>query len=161
LALQEFEKNVTAIDISPVCVEVMKKQGVRKAVASDFFQFKQRGYDTLLLLMNGIGFVKSIAGLKRFLNRAKDILKSGGQIIFDSTDLRIELPGKINTDVKGKFFGTVSYQLQYGHIIGKPFRWLFIDQERLDIESRKMGWKMQVVYQDEDGMYLARLTRLH
>lgn len=160
LALQEFGKNVTAIDISPVCVEVMKKQGVREAVASDFFQFEQKGFDTLLLLMNGIGFVKSLAGLKRFFARANDMLNPGGQIIFDSTDLRIELPGKIIADVRGKFFGTVSYQLQYGHLIGKPFRWLFIDQDRLEIESRKMGWKMQVVYQDEDGMYLARLTRL-
>ncbi|MGL5272272.1 MAG: class I SAM-dependent methyltransferase, partial [Phocaeicola sp.] len=53
LALQEMNKEVTAIDISPLSVEVMKQRGVKKANLINLFDPElTTQYDTLLMLMN-------------------------------------------------------------------------------------------------------------
>src|SRR3954465_15366899 len=39
LELQSREKDVMALDISPLNVEVMKARGIQKAIASDIFSF--------------------------------------------------------------------------------------------------------------------------
>ena len=85
--LQGMELEVTAIEISPDAVEVMRKLGVKDARVGDFFDLKGEQWDTILLLMNGIGFVGNLDGLDRFLAHCKLLLKPGGQILFDSSDL--------------------------------------------------------------------------
>ena len=56
LALQEAGKEVHAIDISPLSVEVMKQRGVRSVSQTNLFneQFADE-YDTILMLMTGAG----------------------------------------------------------------------------------------------------------
>jgi quercetin 2,3-dioxygenase len=56
LTLQEAGKEVHAIDISPLSVEVMKQRGVRSVSQTNLFneQFADE-YDTILMLMNGSG----------------------------------------------------------------------------------------------------------
>lgn len=59
LALQKMGKEVTAIDISELSVEVMRERGVEDARAVDLYDehFVER-YDTILLLMNGSGIIE-------------------------------------------------------------------------------------------------------
>jgi SAM-dependent methyltransferase len=78
LLLQEKGIDVTAIDISEGAVGVMKERGVEKAFVQDVFEMKEEKFDTLLLLMNGIGLVQTIEGLNRFLQHARTLLKKGG-----------------------------------------------------------------------------------
>ena len=59
LDLQERGVDVTAIDISPLSVETMKERGVKKVLEQDFFTLKGQ-YDTILMLMNGIGIVGTL-----------------------------------------------------------------------------------------------------
>src|SRR2546430_876409 len=73
LELQERGKDVIALDISSLNVEVMKVRGVKKAIAADIFSFSKGRHDTLLLLMNGIGLVGKVDGLRRFLQYAKQL----------------------------------------------------------------------------------------
>ncbi|RYZ37507.1 MAG: class I SAM-dependent methyltransferase, partial [Sphingobacteriales bacterium] len=87
LALEDRKIKVTALDISPLAIEVATMRGVTKAVAEDIFSFSGRKFDTLLLLMNGIGLCGNMEGLRRFLAQAKKLLKPGGQLIFDSSDV--------------------------------------------------------------------------
>src|SRR5690554_140499 len=56
LYLQSKEVDVTALDISELCMQTARDRGVQQTVVTDFFdlQTKQK-FDTLLLLMNGIG----------------------------------------------------------------------------------------------------------
>ena len=49
LWLQENGFEVTAIDISPGAVEIMKLRGVKNALLKDFFHIKNEKYDTILL----------------------------------------------------------------------------------------------------------------
>ena len=58
LALQGMGKDVTAIDISPLAVPTMHERGVKDVREQDFFALDGQ-YDTILMLMNGIGIVGS------------------------------------------------------------------------------------------------------
>src|SRR5690242_739428 len=60
LALEDRKIKVTAMDISPLAVAVMNMRGVSNAIIQDIFLFQGKKFDTLLLLMNGIGLCGNI-----------------------------------------------------------------------------------------------------
>jgi 2-polyprenyl-3-methyl-5-hydroxy-6-metoxy-1,4-benzoquinol methylase len=62
LQLQRMGIDVTALEISEKAAEVMRLRGVEKIVRQDVFSFQKDGFDTMLLLMNGIGLVGNITG---------------------------------------------------------------------------------------------------
>ena len=89
LALQERGLAVTAVDVSPLSVGVMRRRGVRDARLADFFADDLGGpFDTVLLLMNGIGLCGRLEGLPRFFARLGALLAPGGAVLADSSDLR-------------------------------------------------------------------------
>src|SRR5579875_3682175 len=60
LLLQERGFDVTAIEISPLSIEVMRQRGVKNIIEGDVFKYSEQQYDTLLLLMNGIGLAGTV-----------------------------------------------------------------------------------------------------
>lgn len=86
LALLQMQKDVTAIDISPLSVETMLARGVNTALEQDFFTITEK-YDTILMLMNGIGIVGTVANLPSLFTHINDILSDNGQLILDSSDI--------------------------------------------------------------------------
>ena len=42
-------------------------------------------------------------------------------------------------------------------MIGKWFNWLYIDKNTLTQESEAQGWKCEIIYEDDQDQYLARL----
>ena len=68
LVLQKKGIDVTAIDISPLSVETMKDRGVKKIMEQDFFTLKGQ-FDTILMLMNGIGIVGTLERLPKFFRQ--------------------------------------------------------------------------------------------
>jgi SAM-dependent methyltransferase len=73
LVLQEKGIDVTAIDISPLSVETMKERGIKKVMEQDFFTMQGK-YDTILMLMNGIGIVGTLERLPKFFRQLDNIL---------------------------------------------------------------------------------------
>lgn len=159
LVLQERGSDVTALEVSPGAAAVMQKRGIKRVIQQDIYQYKTEKFDTLLLLMNGIGLTQNLDGLDRFLQHAKQLLLPGGQLLFDSSDLTylyedIPLP-------KNKYYGEINYQYEYKNQKGSWFNWLYIDPETLKTHAEKQGWKCEIRYQDEMDLYLAQLTLLH
>lgn len=67
LALQEAGKEVCAIDISSLSVEIMKQRGVQEVQVANLFDERFSGkFDTILMLMNGAGIIGRIAHLPAF-----------------------------------------------------------------------------------------------
>ena len=119
-----MEKEVVALDIAPHCVEIMQDLGVQDARAGDVYDVEDEQFDTILLLMNGIGFTGTLSGLDRFLEHAKTLLRPQGQILFDSSDLRYADIGTADLrDDKTAYFGEVWYQLEYKGMKGAPYHW--------------------------------------
>jgi hypothetical protein len=87
LVLQHQLKNITAMDSSEGCINVMLKRGLNSLLHMNIFNLHHGGYNTLLLLMNGIGITGTMDRLKLFLKKAESITAGNAQIIFDSTDV--------------------------------------------------------------------------
>ena len=154
--LQKNDFNVTAIDICEPGVEIMKQNGVINTFCKDFLEYiTEEKYDTLIFLMNGIGIVGSPNGLVTYLEKAKTLLAAGGQIILDSSDLR---NGETELDFSQEYFGVFEYQLEFNNQIGEKYNWLYIDQELLIKITEENGFKCEIIYEQEDGSYLARLV---
>lgn len=160
LYLRDRGEDVTALDIKQGFVDVMKKRGLKNVVHSDIFDYKGQKFDTLLMLMNGIGFAKNFDGLSVFLQSAKKLLKHGGQIILDSSDLMYlykEDDGSYAINLNEEYYGEVVYQIEYMGIKGKPFNWLYVDFGNLAYYAEQAGFKCELIFEDDHYNYLARL----
>jgi SAM-dependent methyltransferase len=163
LALQEMGFDVSAIDVDPGAVDVMKARGVRDAECSDAFTFSDGHYDTLLLLMNGIGIVGDPSGLAAFLRHAHQLATPDCRLVFDSLDLRetctdAEIAAR-QADPSREYFGVVRYQVEYRGRKGPWYSWLYIDTLLLNEIVSANGWTVEAIYPDENGRYLALLTQ--
>lgn len=161
LALQERGLEVKAIDISPLSCEVMKERGVKDAECVNLFNQQLQGkYDTLLLLMNGTGIAGKLNRLSMLLNRLKELLAEGGQILIDSSDLKYiyeNEDGSMDIDLNAPYYGEVDYQMQYKNIKGEPFDWLYTDPMLLASISKQCGLNCEIVEEGENYDFLARL----
>ena len=163
LVLQERGLDVTTIDISPLSVETMKERGVKKVLEQNFFSMDGQ-YDTILMLMNGIGIVGTLERLPEFFRQLDKILAPGGQVLCDSSDISyvfedeegmIDIPNEMN------YYGEHSFRMQYKDTIGEPFNWLYIDADTLREKAGRCGYVVEVVAEGEHYDYLARLTNLN
>ena len=161
LVLQERGIYVTAIDISPLSVETMKKRGVKKVSEQDFFTLDGR-YDTILMLMNGIGIVGTLERLQEFFCHLDKILAPGGQVLCDSSDISYVFEddnGMIDIPPEMEYSGEHSFRMKYKNVIGESFEWLYIDADTLKEKAANNGYAVEVVAEGEHYDYLARITK--
>ena len=155
LYLQHHGLDVKALDVSGTGVSVMKARGVNDALETDIFAFTDKKYDTLLMLMNGIGLAGTLANLRVFLVHAKTLLKPGGQLLFDSSDIAyLYDETALPTD---KYYGELWYQYEYKNQRTEWFNWLYIDKETLSAIAKEEGWLTEIILEDEYDQYLVRL----
>lgn len=161
LHLQDLGYDVTALDISPGCCEVMEKRGVKNVVCGDIFKYLKGNFDTILLLMNGIGVAGTVPNLPDLLEYLKSLLAPGGKIIFDSSDLQyLYLDGDKGISiplVSDRYYGEIVYNLQYKNWFSKEFFWLFIDPYTVEAIAMECGYKMHFVTKGPHYDYLACL----
>lgn len=164
LALQARGLSVTAIDISPLSVEVMRERGVQHALCADFFDdaLPQR-YDTILMMMNGIGICGGLNELPAFFARLDQLLAPGGQVLTDSCDLSYiyeDEEGFIDLSEVEGYYGEVDYRMSYGKTEGRPFCWLYLDMDTLAQQAAQHGYKVTLLRQGEANTFLARIERV-
>ena len=161
LVLQQMGLQVTAIDISPLAVATMRERGVLDAREQDFFTLDGQ-YDTILMLMNGIGIVGTLSRMDAFFMQVDRLLAPGGQLLCDSSDicyLYEDEDGFIDlTGVEG-YYGEMTYQMQYRNTKGEPFPWLFVDADTLRQQAALHGFVTDIVIVGDHYDYLARITR--
>ena len=161
LVLQERGLDVTAIDISPLSVETMKERGVKKVIEQDFFTLEGQ-YDTILMLMNGIGIVGTLERMPEFFKQLDKILAPEGQVLCDSSDISYvfeDKEGMIDIPNEMDYYGEHSFRMQYKDTIGEPFDWLYIDADTLKQKARRYGYTAEVMAEGEHYDYLARITK--
>ena len=163
LVLQKKGIDVTAIDISPLAVETMKNRGVQKVIEQDFFTLEGQQYDTILMLMNGIGIVGTLERLPKFFQRLDKILAPGGQVLCDSSDISYVFEdenGMMDIPDEMDYYGEQSFRMQYKDTIGEPFDWLYIDADTLKEHAAKNDYNVEIVAEGKHYDYLARITKL-
>ncbi len=163
LELQMRGHEVTAVDVSRDAVEVMRERGVHDARCGDLDAVDGECFDTILLLMHGIGLVGTISGLADFLVRARNILNADGRIVCDSADLTVILPSLVDTEEQldswpAAYPGEVEFRLTYGELDGQPYPWLFVDPRTLEHFATSSGYEFAMVARGRQGAFVAVLS---
>ncbi len=159
LFLQEKGTTVTAIDASKGAIETCALRGIENCVHQNIYDFKNHKFDTLLLLMNGIGLAGKLKNLAAFFSHLKSLLLPGGQILLDSTDIiyMYEADEAIST-TSPSYYGEVDFTMTYKKETGALFHWLYIDQASLIREAKNNQLRCEIVSLGEHFDYLARLS---
>ena len=157
--LQNMGKDVTAIDISEGAVAFMQTQGL-KSKKVDFFDLKDEKFDTILMLMNGIGIAGTLSNLGKTLEHAKSLLNPGGKILCDSSDIKYlyeDEDGSLWVNLNQEYYGNFRFQMKYKKETGPWFDWLYVDFDSLFNAAKNVGLKAVRLY-DKDDNYLAEIT---
>ncbi len=162
LTLQEKGFEVKAIDVSPLSCDVMKARGIEDVECVNLFNSELQGkFDTILLLMNGTGIAGKLSRLPLLLNRLKELMAEGAQILIDSSDLKYiyeNEDGSMDIDLGGNYYGEVDYQMVYKNVKGDSFDWLYVDPTLLTTSCKQCGLKCEIIEEGEHYDYLAQIT---
>lgn len=162
LALQEMNKEVHAIDISPLSVETMKLRGVKNVELANLFdaQFADT-FDSILMLMNGSGIIGELSNMPAFFMKIKQLLNPGGSVLLDSSDLKYlfeDEDGSFLIDLAGDYYGEVDFKMVYKDVEGDQFDWLYIDFQTLNLYAAEYGFEAELIKEGNHYNYLAKLT---
>ena len=152
---------VHAIDISKGAISHLKSNNI-SAELSSFLNFNDGKYDTILMLMNGIGMAGKLKNLEKNLKHAYNLLNESGKILCDSSDIRYlyeQEDGSLWMDLNAEYYGNFRFQMQYKTCIGPWFDWLYVDYDNLHQIASSIGFKSEKIH-EENQHYLAQLTKI-
>lgn len=160
LWLQERNVVVDALDISPGCIEVMEQRQVKNPIHNNLFSMESGTYTTILMLMNGLGICGSLDGLNLFLQHVQAFLTDDGQIIADSTDLRLLHDEEEGNDfLDDSDYWETEFVITYNTITSDPFKWIYVGGATLQMLAGYNGLECQQIATGQSGRYLARIYR--
>ncbi len=144
--------DVECIDISSLSIDYLKKEGL-SARCIDFFALKDEKYDTVLMLMNGIGISGKLSNLENTLIQAKSLLQSGGQIICDSSDVKFlfeDEDGGMWVDLNTEYYGNFKFTMLYDKHVSDEFEWLYVDFNSFKEKAENVGLTIEKIYDKND-----------
>jgi SAM-dependent methyltransferase len=159
LFLKNLGKDVTAIDISEGAVAFMNELGI-KSQKINFFDYSGNNFDTILMLMNGIGIAGTLSNLENTLSHAKSLLNEGGKILCDSSDIKYlyeDEDGALWVNLNQEYYGNFRFQMKYKKETGSWFDWLYVDFDTLFAAAKKVGLKCTRVFEQDDN-FLAEIS---
>ncbi len=163
LEMIKMGKDVTAIDISPNAINVLRERGVENSLCINLFdKHLNSKYNTILMLMNGSGIIGKIDNLPQFFERISELLEPEGVVYLDSSDLRYlfeEEDGSITINLADDYYGEVDFSMQFKDVKGESFDWLYIDFDTLQMYAEKCGFTATLITKGEHYDYLAKLTK--
>jgi len=153
---------VTSIDISEKAIETCRLRGVKNAKVQNILDFDGEKFDTIILLMNGVGIFGKLENCNKYLSKLKSLLNKGGQILLDSSDIiymfdEDEDGGKwipSNND----YYGELVFNISYKGEKEEPFDWLYLDYNTLQNAAVANGLKCELISEGDHYDYLAKLS---
>ncbi len=161
LYLQNKGFNVTGLDSSAGAIKVCKNRGLTKVVHRSILDYAEDTFDTLLLLMNGIGLAQSLEELPKFLLHLRSLLNNKGQILLDSSDIIYmfdkDEDGGYWVPNNNKYYGEVVFTMKYKGMVSSDLPWLYLDYDLLHDYASKAGFQCDLLGKGPHFDYLARL----
>lgn len=153
---------VTSIDISEKAIETCKLRGVKNAKVQNVLDFEGEKFDTIILLMNGVGIFGKLENCNKFLSKLKSLLNPGGQILLDSSDIiymfdEDEDGGKWIPS-SNDYYGELVFNISYKGEKEEPFDWLYLDYNTLQNAAIANGLKCELILEGEHYDYLTKLS---
>ncbi|RFC55157.1 class I SAM-dependent methyltransferase [Brumimicrobium aurantiacum] len=154
--------DVTTLEISSKASEYLKIAFPEATHYSDsILNFKKGTYDTILLLMNGIGIAGTLNEVPHFLNHISSLLAPGGSIICDSTDVKYifeDDEGGLWVDLNANYYGEFKFNMKYKESESDWFNWVYLDIEKFQEVANKVGLEMTLLAKDEQS-FLVQLRK--
>ena len=153
---------LVSIDISKNAIETCKLRGVKNAIVKNILDFEEGKFDTIILLMNGVGIFGKLENCNKYLSKLKSLLNPGGQILLDSSDIiymfdEDEDGGKwIPSD--NDYYGELVFNISYKGEKEEPFDWLYLDYNTLQNAAAANGLKCELILEGDHYDYLAKLS---
>lgn len=153
---------VTSIDISEKAIETCKLRGVKNAKVQNILDFEGEKFDTIIVLMNGVGIFGKLENCNKYLSKLKSLLNEGGQILLDSSDIiymfdENEDGGKWIPS-NNNYYGELVFNVSYKGEKEEPFNWLYLDYNTLQNAAIANGLKCELILEGEHYDYLAKLS---
>ena len=153
--------NVTSVDISENAIKACRLRGLRDARHLNVLDMQGEKFDTIIMMMNGIGISERLNRISVFLQKLQSLLNQGGQILLDSSDIiymfdEDEDGGKW---IPGTgYYGELTFSMSYKGETEEEFGWLYIDYNTLQNAAQANGLNCELIMEGEHYNYLARLT---
>ncbi|MGB5386489.1 MAG: methyltransferase domain-containing protein [Eudoraea sp.] len=161
LYLQNKGVEVIGLDESEGAVCTSKLRGVKNVIHSNIYDYSGMKFDTILLLMNGVGIAGRLNGLPRLLNHLEGLLNPGGQILLDSSDIiymfQVDDDGGYRIPNHGKYYGEIEFTMEYKGLKSAPFNWLYLDYNSLKQIAEQQNLSCELICEGIHYDYLAML----
>ncbi len=159
LELQRRDLDVTALDIDPGNVTLMQDRGVLDARTGDVFTWSEGTFDTILLLMNGIGLAGSPERLPVLFQRFRTLLNPGGSVVFDASGLSASVGSAaiagMHDDAVGRpDLGEVFFRLTFDDCRGAWYPWLFPSEDLLRSAAAAADFDLNIIARGARGSFL-------
>ena len=149
---------VTGLDQSNGAIEVAKQRGLSNTHCCSIYDFSGKKFDTLLMLMNGLGIAKTFNGVSKLLEHLKTLLQPNGSILVDSSDLIYLFDDDEKTFWLNdrRYYGEVDYGIKYKKM-AEEFSWLYLDYDNLTKIASSSGFECEKIMEGLNFDYLACL----
>lgn len=149
--------HIVALDASSGCVKTMKARGLDAVIQADFHQWQTtEKFETILLLMNGLGMAGSRDGIPIFLDRMGELLVPGGSIIGETTSIEY-----MRSDwglAEEESTGDVRFDLSWKEKT-QSFDWVFIGEQEICREAQSRGFSCEVLWRGSTHNAIVRLRK--
>lgn len=150
LRLQADGVDVTALDVSPGCIEVCSRRGVRRTFLGTIEQLAEAepgAFDTVLALGNNLGLIGSAEQAGRFFGAAsalgdRDLAIVGTMLDPHRTDRPVHLAYHQRNRAAGLLGGQVRIRIRYTNLATAWFELLWLSPEELADVCAEHGWKI-------------------
>jgi SAM-dependent methyltransferase len=167
LYLQQEEYDVTAMDSSPLTIDVCISRGIKDTLIGyidDIDKLACKKYDTILLMGNNLGLFQNGKAAPGFLKKLHGITADDAVIIAESSDpALIDDPYyqkyfKQNIQ-KGRLVGESKLRIRYKNIIGPWFDYLYIGTRDLEHILLDTGWRIKETLKTSSPQYYVILCK--
>lgn len=151
---------VDTVEISQVAYNYLKETlPEANHYLSPILNFSEQKYDTILLLMNGIGLAGTYNNVVPFLKHLASLLKPGGIILAESTDV-LDIfeddEGGLWVDLNTEYYGDFRFNMKYKETESGWFNWVYLDRVSMEKFANEAGLDMKILY-DKDNSFLIQL----
>ncbi|PWH87188.1 class I SAM-dependent methyltransferase [Brumimicrobium oceani] len=154
--------DVSTLEISPLAhrylEEVLPKV---KHYSTPILEFNIGEYDTILLLMNGIGLAGIYDEVTPFLEHVASLLAPGGSILCDSTDVQNvfeDEEGGLWVDLNANYYGEFKFNMKYKDQESGWFNWVYLDVKNLEKFAKAAGLTLTLL-EDDENSFLVQLKK--
>jgi SAM-dependent methyltransferase len=167
LYLQKRGCKVTAIDNSPLAIQVCRKRGVKDArviAIDDVGEFSPGTFDTVVMYGNNFGLFGSRARAKQLLKTLHWRTTPNAVFIVESNDpYKTSDPSHLayqkRNRKRGRMSGQLKIRIRFRESIGDWFDYLLVSQKEMQEILKGTGWKVREFFDSGKSSYTAVIAK--